>query len=352
MVIVAVDAMGGDDAPAAIVAGAVRAAEGLDVAVVPAGPVDRIRAELEAYPHSGRLPSRVDATDVVAMDDAPLAALRRKPRASVKVAAEAVSNGQAHALFSAGHTGATLLAAHTVFGPLAGAERPALAVTIPTRTGRAVLLDAGANADCRADHLVQFGVMGAAYARIDLRIDDPRVGLLSIGEEAVKGNELIREAHAGLARAKLTFIGNLEARELFAGRADVIVCDGFTGNIALKVGEPGRTIEHMLGRFGDPAREVRCSRPRRSAGFAGGGLRQYGGRRCSASPRDVVAHGRSSARAVGRIGMAARLVEERVVEQLGRHCHHSAGRVRRVDCCWARPGFRCWTRFAPCRLLK
>src|SRR6185295_17802311 len=150
------------------------------------------------HPQSSQLPvTLIDTPDVIEMEESPLAALRRKPRASVRVAAEAVSLGQAQALFSAGHTGATLLAAHAVFGPLPGAERPALAVTIPTRAGRAVLLDAGANADCRADHLVQFGLMGAAYARVDLRLADPRVGLLSMGEEAGKGNELIREAHAG-----------------------------------------------------------------------------------------------------------------------------------------------------------
>ena len=321
--IVAVDALGGDDAPAAIVAGAVHAAEHLGVGILLVGSTDRIQAELESHPNSRRLPiSIIDATDVVGMHEPPLASLRRKPRASVKVAAEAVGRGQAQALFSAGHTGATLLAAHAVFGPLQGAERPALAVTIPTRTGRAVLLDAGANADCRADHLVQFGLMGAAYARVDLQLTDPRVGLLSIGEEAGKGNELIREAHAGLAGAKLTFIGNLEARELFAGRADVIVCDGFTGNIALKVGEGlVEAIEGMLREaFSEPDGDVQAlsgaafDRFRRRVDYA-----EYGGAPLlGVRAVTVVAHGRSSARAVeSGIGMAARLVEERVVERLG-----------------------------------
>jgi phosphate acyltransferase len=323
VVIVAVDAMGGDDAPATIVAGAVLAAGRPGIGIVLVGPIDRIREELSSHPDAGKLRITIlDAADVVAMEEPPLSALRRKPRASVKVAAEAVKEGLAHALFSAGHTGATLLAAHTVFGPLPGAERPALAVTIPTRTGRAVLLDAGANADCRADHLVQFGLMGAAYARIDLRLEHPRVGLLSIGEEAGKGNELIREAHAGLSRLSLGFIGNLEARELFDGRADVIVCDGFTGNIALKVGEGlVDAVEHMLREeFGGPAGDAALlstgafGRFRKRVDYA-----EYGGAPLlGVGAVTVVAHGRSSARAVENgIAMAARLVEERVVERLG-----------------------------------
>ena len=324
--------MGGDEAPAPMVAGAVRAALHLGVGILLVGPSDRIRAELDRHPESGHLPIGViDAADVVAMQEPPLSALRRKPRASVKVAAEAVRDGRAHALFSAGHTGATVLSARAVFGPLAGADRPALAVTIPTRAGRAVLLDAGANADCRADHLVQFGVMGAAYARVDLRLDDPRVGLLSIGEEAGKGNELIRDAHAGLLRAAVTFIGNLEARELFAGRADVIVCDGFTGNIALKVAEGlVEAVEHMLREeSGEPAGEAGIvateafTRFRRRVDYA-----EYGGAPLlGVGAVTVVAHGRSSARAVERgIAMAARLAEERVVERLGQALSSQSGR--------------------------
>src|SRR5207344_2814936 len=150
--------------------------------------------------------------------EAPLAALRRKPRASVRVAAELVARGEAGAFFSAGHTGATFLSAHAAFGMLPGVDRPALAVTVPTETGAAILLDAGANLECRPEHLAQFGVMGAAYARVMLGIERPKVGLLSIGEEAGKGTELVREAHGRLAVAPIDFIGNLEAREFFSGR--------------------------------------------------------------------------------------------------------------------------------------
>src|SRR6185295_7841962 len=152
-------------------------------------------------------------------------------------AADVVARGEASALFSAGHTGATVMAAHAAFGMVAGVDRPALAATIPTRTRPAVLLDVGASVECRPQHLLQFAVMGAVYARVGLGVDTPRVGLLSIGEEETKGNELTREAHRLLKGSSLGFIGNVEARDVYSGEADVIVCDGFTGNVALKISE-------------------------------------------------------------------------------------------------------------------
>jgi len=153
------------------------------------------------------------------------------------VAAAEVASGRAAALFSAGNTGATVMAAHAAFGMLGGAERPALAAIVPTRRSSAVLLDVGANVECRPQHLVQFAAMGAVYAHLALGVERPRVGLLSIVEEETKGNELTREAHQLLKAGRLEFIGNIEARQVYAGGADVIVCDGFTGNIALKICE-------------------------------------------------------------------------------------------------------------------
>jgi glycerol-3-phosphate acyltransferase PlsX len=324
-IIVAVDALGGDQAPRAIVSGAIQAVRREDIGVTLVGPADEVRAELDRHGSVRQLPITIaDASDVVGMDEPPLAALRRKPRASVKIAAELVSRHEAHAVFSAGHTGATFMAAHAAFGVLAGVERPGLAVTIPTRTGTAVLIDAGANLECRAEHLVQFGIMGAAYARVALRRASPNVGLLSIGEEAGKGNDLIREAHAGLVRAPVTFVGNLEARDLFSGRADVVVCDGFTGNVALKVGEGlAETIEQLLreelsasavARLGALLARQAFQRLRRRVDDA-----EYGGAPLlGVGAVTIVAHGRSSARAVENgIVMAARLVRERVVERLG-----------------------------------
>ena len=235
---VAVDAMGGDHAPRAVVEGAVAAARESGVPVTLVGPSDLLRAELSPYPDAARLDLRlVDADEVVGMEESPAQALRRKPRASIIVAADLVARGEAAALFSAGNTGATVLAAHGAFGLLKGAERPALAATVPTQGGVAVLLDVGANANCRPHHLATFGVMGSVFARVAFGLERPAVGLLSIGEEENKGNALTREAHRLLRATSLRFIGNVEARDVYSGGADVVVCDGFTGNVALKVSE-------------------------------------------------------------------------------------------------------------------
>jgi glycerol-3-phosphate acyltransferase PlsX len=320
---VAVDAMGGDHAPAAVIDGAVQAARSLPVAVALVGPADRLRAELDRRDTTGAVLSVVDAPDVVAMDEAPLVALRRRPRASVRVAAEMVAAGQAAAFFSAGHSGATLLAAHGAIGLMRGVHRPALAVTMPTQTGAAVLLDAGASVECRAEHLVQFAHLGAAYASIAMDLAAPKVGLLSIGEEARKGTDLIRETHYRLRDEPLNFIGNIEARDLFTGRADVVVCDGFTGNIALKVGEGlVESLEEMLRQELDAALVSQIggllmrrafARFRQRVDYAEYGAAPLLGVQGLA----LVGHGRSSSRAVGSgIAMAARLAGSRVVERL------------------------------------
>ena len=231
------DALGGDDAPGVVFAGAVQAARsGLGVILV--GPSEAIKSLIATEGASGLSNLSIeDAPDGVAMDESPLAALRKKPRASIRVACELAASGKARGVYSAGHTGAALLAAHAAFGMIAGVERPALAVVVPTRGGGSVLLDAGANADCRASHLAQFGLMGAVYAAIVLNTPDPRVGLLSIGEEAGKGNELVKDAAALLGAMPIRFVGNIDAARWFHGDADVVVTDGFTGNVALKVGE-------------------------------------------------------------------------------------------------------------------
>jgi glycerol-3-phosphate acyltransferase PlsX len=248
MVRIAVDAMGGDEAPAAIVDGAVAAARHRDVRVMLVGPTAAIEAALGSHPDWRSLSLEViEAPDVIGMADSPVASLRRKPRASIRVAAELVASKRAAALFSAGSTGATVMAAHAAFGMIPGVDRPALATTIPTRRNPTVLLDAGANVECRPQHLLHFAVMGVVYARLALRVERPRVGLLSIGEEETKGNDLTREAHRLLKAAPINFIGNVEGRDVYSGAADVIVCDGFTGNIALKIGEGlVETVEALL----------------------------------------------------------------------------------------------------------
>lgn len=316
--------MGGDNAPREIVAGAVAAARDLGLTVILVGAADRLSEELGRTP--GGTPaslSILDTPESIAMDEAPLLALRRKPRASITVAAEAVARGDADALYSAGHTGATLLAAHAAFGVLPGAERPALAVLVPTLTGSAILLDTGATLDCRPHHLRAFGVMGAAYAQVALGVEAPKVGLLSVGEEAGKGTELVRESHALLAASSLNFIGNLEARDFFSGRADVIVCDGFTGNITLKVGEGlVETLERLLRQELGPSFTTRLAawlvrdawgrlRARVDA-TAHGGAPLLG-----VNGVVLVGHGRSTARAVRNgIATAARLAGGQTVSRL------------------------------------
>ena len=193
---IAVDAMGGDHAPSVVVEGAVAAARHLDAGIDLVGRTADIERALSVYPDWRSLGIGViDAPEVIEMAESPASAVRRKPHSSVRVAADLVARRQAAALVSAGHTGATVLSAHAAFGMVAGVDRPALATTIPTRRHPAVLLDAGANVECRPQHLLQFAVMGSVYARLAHGVDEPRVGLLSIGEEESKGNELTREAH-------------------------------------------------------------------------------------------------------------------------------------------------------------
>jgi glycerol-3-phosphate acyltransferase PlsX len=241
--------MGGDHAPSVVVEGALAAARHLPIHVHLVGPREVVAREVGRHADGGSLPvTVVDAPDVIGMAEAPAAALRRKPRASIRVAADLVARGEAVALVSAGSTGATVMAAYGALGLLPGVDRPALATAIPTRQRPAVLLDAGANVECRPQHLLQFAAMGSVYAQVALGIERPRVGLLSIGEEETKGNDLIREAHRLLKAGALNFIGNVEGRDVYAGLADVIVCDGFTGNVALKISEGlVDVVEHLLG---------------------------------------------------------------------------------------------------------
>jgi glycerol-3-phosphate acyltransferase PlsX len=305
MIHIAVDAMGGDFAPRSIIDGALSAARHLDLGLLLAGPAEPIRAELSRHPDADRLDIRIlDAPDVVEMHESPAAALRRKPRASIRVAAESVANGEAAALVSAGHTGATVVAAHGAFGMLSSADRPALAATIPAGDRLGILLDVGANVGCRPPHLLQFAAMGAVYAKVSLGIDEPRIGLLSIGEEESKGTELVREAHRLLKESSLNFVGNIEAREVYKGGADVIVCDGFTGNIALKVSEGlVDTIERLLeqelsrtfsGMVGSLLSRRAFRRFRRRLDYA-----EYGGAPLlGVAGICFVCHGRSSAKAI------------------------------------------------------
>jgi len=244
---IAVDAMGGDNAPRAIVAGAVQAASEYGAGIILVGIEEVVREELARHPQAKTLPIEVrNATEVVDMLDSAATVFRRKKDSSIRVANELVKSGEADAVFSAGHTGAAMSTSLFVLGRVEGVERPAIATFMPTLKGTSIVLDVGANVDCKPNHLLQFAVMGEVYARYFLRIPNPRVGLLSIGEEETKGNELTKEAFKLLTETSLNFIGNVEGRDLMAGKADVIVCDGFIGNVVLKVSE---AVAEAIGLF-------------------------------------------------------------------------------------------------------
>jgi len=342
MIWIAVDAMGGDDAPRNIVDGALAAVRHFDLGVLLVGRGDEIEAELARHnrralsqpldfaggasqePIDRRRVRIVDTPDAVGMDESPSVALRRKSGASIKVAADAVARGDASALVSAGHTGATVMAAHGAFGMLPGVDRPALAAVIPTRRTPALLLDVGASVECRPPHLLQFAVMGSMFARVVYDIASPRIGLLSIGHEETKGNELTREAHRLLKAAPVNFIGNVEARDVYSGGADVIVCDGFTGNVALKTSEG--LVELVEGLLSEELSSTITNRV--GSLFTRRALRhfhmrvdysEYGGAPLlGVGGVTIVGHGRSSAKAVrNAVAMAYRFVATRFIERVG-----------------------------------
>jgi phosphate acyltransferase len=238
MVTIAVDAMGGDDAPKAEVEGAIRAARSLGIRVILVGKQDIVRAELGKHEDLGDLPIEVHhASEQVTMEDS-VAKVRNKRDSSVRVAARLVRDGVADGFVSAGNTGAVMATSKLVQGMLPGVDRPALAAAFPTFKGTpVVVVDVGANVDCTPNMLAQFAVMGDIYSRVIFHTGRPRVGLLSIGEEEHKGNDLTRAATPLLKALPIHFIGNVEGRDIYAGDTDVIVCDGFIGNVALKVSE-------------------------------------------------------------------------------------------------------------------
>jgi glycerol-3-phosphate acyltransferase PlsX len=320
---VAVDAMGGDRGPDEIVAGALEAARG-DVTPVVVG-----RPGLDT--HGLEL---IEAADTIEMDDKPAEAVRAKPESSLVLACRAVADGRADAVVSAGNTGAMLAAGLLHLRRLPGVLRPAIAVPIPARRGPSVLLDCGANADARPEHLVQFAHMGAVFAAEILELPRPQVRLLSIGEEPEKGNQLTLEAHVLLAQdERIDFAGNVESRHLLEGAGDVVVTDGFTGNVCLKLLEG--TIRSLLealreeisatprGKLGGllirpPARRLRT----RLDPDTYGGAYLLGLRGLA-----VIAHGNSSRTAIANaIRLAARGVEHRVVERLGERLPERVGR--------------------------
>lgn len=334
-VTVAVDAMGGDNDPQAAVRGALEAALKDGIRVLLVGDRERLQALSEewrrALPDNATraadvLRSHVEivpAGSVIGMDEHPAQAVRSKKDASVVVATRLVAEGRAQAAVSAGNSGATLAAALLTVGRIRGVARPAIGATFPTPTISTFLLDIGGNVDCKPLWLLQFGVMGSIYARLMMGVDDPRVGLLSNGEEAEKGSELVQEAHRLLSSARLRFVGNVEGRDVFNGSCDVVVTDGFTGNVVLKTAEG---VAELL--FGVISREARGS----LTGKVGGALlkpklrplrdrvdyRKSGGALLLGVAGEVViAHGRSDAEAIGNaVRVAALAARQRVSSRI------------------------------------
>jgi len=235
--------MGGDHGPAVVVEGAAAAVREFGASVVLVGDKAAIEHELSRLGNPAGVEVR-HASQVVGMGESPSQALRRKRDSSLRIAAELVRDGEASAFISAGNTGAAMAVAMFVVGVLRGVDRPAIAAVLPNLKGFSVLLDVGANVEPKPWHLFQFAVMGHVYARDILGIDRPRVGLLSVGEEEGKGNELTKEAYEQLKDSSLNFLGNVEGRDLYNGHCDVIVADGFTGNVALKISE---SLAEMFG---------------------------------------------------------------------------------------------------------
>ena len=232
-----VDAMGGDFAPEVVVEGAIAAVAEYDVEVVLVGEEEKINALLKRHRYSGSRISVYSAAEVIGMSESAATSVRRKRSSSIVVGVNLVKDGYGEAFFSAGNTGAVVCAATLGLGLLPGIERPGIAIVFPTVSGISIVIDVGANIDPKPTQLLQYGIMASAYSQYILNRPNPSVGILNIGEEEGKGTDFIKEARDLLEKSHLNFIGNIEAKEFFSGKSDVIICDGFVGNIALKVSE-------------------------------------------------------------------------------------------------------------------
>jgi len=321
---IAVDAMGGDGAPQAIVRGALEAVTETGIAVHLVGPQKRLRRELGRFRFLPSGLELVDAPEVVGMNDPAISVLRGKKRSSLNICAELVSEGRATAMVTAGNTGAAWVAAKASLGMIDGVDRPALAAVVPKKEGHTLVLDVGANMECKPHQLVQFAVMGSFYAESVLNVRSPKVGLMSVGEEENKGGPQVRERNRVLQAAGINFIGNVEGGDVFSADVDVIVCDGFTGNVILKVAEGFG--EMVVGMLVDEARQS----PMYGAGLlmAKGAFRnlrsrvdysEYGGAPLlGVDGACLIGHGKSSPKAIrNAVGFAASYASCGVIERIG-----------------------------------
>lgn len=338
MITIAVDAMGGDNCPKPEVEGAILAAKSLNIKAILVGKKEVLTKELDRHPGWKNLPIEIQhASEVITMADSAGRALRSKKDSSIRVAARLVREGVAQGVVSAGNTGAVMATTKMVQGMLPGVDRPALASAFPTLNGNpAVMVDVGANVDCNPKMLAQFAVMGEIYSRVIFRTENPRVGILSIGEEEHKGNQLTHDATELLKTLNLNFIGNVEGRDVYTGTVDVIVCDGFVGNVALKVSEGlVEVIREML------RESMRKSLSRQMGALLAKGAFQdfkkrvdyteYGGAPLlGLKGICIICHGRSNAKAMkNAIRVAAKFAaeqtNERIATELARWTSEQAG---------------------------
>ncbi len=328
---IAIDAMGGDFAPQAVLEGAVLAVRDHECNVILVGDREILEPMVQraSFPE-GRILIK-HASQVIRMDETPRKALAKKRDSSILRTFELVKSGEANAAISAGNSGAAMLAGIFVLGLLPNVERPAIGSIIPTHSGSVVLLDAGANVDCKSHNLVQFAFMGNALAKKTMNINSPRVGLLSNGEEAGKGNEVVRTTFGVLMKSDLNFIGNVEGGDIFQDKVDVVVCDGFVGNVALKVAEGvvytlGMRLKDeikssLLGRFGYLFMRPALRKFKRRFDYA-----EYGGALLlGIDGLGLISHGRSNARAIkNAIITTAGYARARVSESVRQEVESSA----------------------------
>jgi glycerol-3-phosphate acyltransferase PlsX len=319
---IALDAVGGDHGPAPCVEGALQAVKECDVDVILVGDETILKRECERQSgHDPRL-SFKHASQVVEMHESPAAVARKKRDSSIWVATELVKSGEAVAVVSPGNTGASMVASFFVLGLIKGVERPAIATSLPTLSGEAIMLDVGANVDCSAKHLEQFALMGNEYGKHLLSKPNPRVGLLSIGEEDSKGNEVTKEAFKLLKSSSMNFVGNVEGRDVYSGIADIVVCDGFIGNVALKISEGVAEMikrlllkeisGHFFGRLAYPLIAGPLANLKRKIDYA-----EFGGAPLlGVNGVTMICHGRSSAKAIKNAIRRAKGMAEGGVREL------------------------------------
>ncbi len=319
---VAVDVMGGDFGPRVVVEGAIRASQEYQAEVLLVGDKDLVKKEFDSLPHSQAKVTIINASESIDMEEGILS-IRRMKKSSILVGTELVKTREADAFVSTGNTAAIVYISKKVLGALQGVERPALSLLVPTLKGLTLLTDVGANVNCKPQHLVQFALMGHVFMESVLRLKNPRVALMSIGEEGIKGNDLTKEVHERLLSSSLNFIGNIEGKDIYSGQADVIVSDGFTGNIALKVSEGvvetffnmARTeiMKNLFAKIGFTLMKRNVKKLYKKIDYA-----EYGGAHLlGLNGVCIIGHGRSNPNAVkNAVRMAREFVLQKVQEKI------------------------------------